>query len=107
MVDTLCELAAPDTRLALIVGADSARYLDTWERYEELPALADLIVVTRPGSAAEGPAWWPAQIVEMPLIGVSSTDHRRRFTVGEPVDGQTPPSVVAYVREHRLYADAP
>ncbi|MCP5027037.1 MAG: nicotinate (nicotinamide) nucleotide adenylyltransferase [Actinomycetia bacterium] len=106
-VDTLRELTSPDTRLALIVGSDAARHLDTWDRYEELPGLADLIMVTRSGSSAQGPSWWPAQIVEMPLIGVSSTDLRRRFTLGEPVDVQTPPSVVAYVSENRLYADGP
>ncbi len=105
MVDTLLELSAPDLRLALVLGSDAARHLNTWNRYDELPELADLIIVSRPGTMPLAPDWWPARVVEIPLIGVSSSDLRRRFTQGEPVDAQTPPAVVAYAREHRLYAD--
>ena len=104
-VDTLADLTEPGQRLALIVGADAAGRLETWHRWRDLPELADLVVVTRPGITAAGPTWWPAEVVEMPAIGVSSTDLRRRFTGGEPVEVQTPRSVVTYARQHRLYAD--
>lgn len=52
MVDTLSSLRAefPDRPLALIVGLDAFNGLDTWRHWLEIPALAHIIVVHRPGS---------------------------------------------------------
>jgi nicotinate-nucleotide adenylyltransferase len=58
-VDTLESLRAdlPDCSLALIVGVDAFADLTSWHRWEEIPELAHLVVVHRPGATmpADGP----------------------------------------------------
>ncbi|MGH2734180.1 MAG: nicotinate-nicotinamide nucleotide adenylyltransferase, partial [Actinomycetota bacterium] len=47
---------------------------------------------------------WPkVHTMEMPPIGVSSTEVRRRVREGLPIDYLVPPDVVGYIREHGLY----
>ena len=54
-VDTLSALARerPDAALALIVGIDAYREVDTWHRAGDLLELADLIVTSRPDANDE------------------------------------------------------
>ena len=110
-VETLEALRAadPDVDLFLIVGADAAGALHTWERAEDLPALATLVLVDRPGvHAADPPDRWLPERVEIPRVEVSSTDLRARVVDGRPLDFLLPPAVVMCIRERRLYglADA-
>src|SRR3954468_19634007 len=48
-VDTLRQLADPDTELFFITGADALSGILTWDRSEELFELAHFVGVTRPG----------------------------------------------------------
>ncbi|MBZ0070299.1 MAG: nicotinate-nucleotide adenylyltransferase [Gammaproteobacteria bacterium] len=52
MVDTLRSLRAElgDEPVCLILGQDAFNSLDGWHRWEAIPGLAHLVVVTRPGS---------------------------------------------------------
>lgn len=55
-VDTLRELRAelgPQRPLCLLLGTDAFLGLSTWHRWEELPALAHLVVMHRPGFPRE------------------------------------------------------
>ena len=110
-VETLEALRAAesDVDLYLIVGADAAGALHTWERAEDLPRLATLVLVDRPGvHAGEPPDRWLPERVEIPRVEVSSTDLRARVVDGRPLDFLLPPAVVTCIRERRLYglADA-
>ena len=42
-------------------------------------------------------------VVDMPPVGISSTDIRGRITAGQSVRYQTPQSVVEYINEQGLY----
>ncbi len=105
--DTLVELrrADPEAELFVIMGSDAAAGLSSWERAEEVRAMATLVVVTRPGAEAEAPpAGWTFLSVEVPRLEVSSTDLRARFADGRPLDWLVPEAVVRVARERRLYA---
>ena len=105
--DTLADLAAqhPDAELHLILGSDAAAGLSTWERVEEVAALARLVVVERPGAeAARPPAGWQHVVVEVPRLDVSSTDLRARVSDGRPLDWLVTDEVVQVIRERHLYA---
>ena len=107
-VDTLIALqeARPDDEHWLIVGSDVARHLDTWHRPEVVRSLTRMVVYERPGSVgARPPASWPFELVDLPLIDVSSTDIRDRVRRGEPIDGLVPPSVADIVRRRGLYRE--
>jgi nicotinate-nucleotide adenylyltransferase len=109
--DTLAELRAsePDAALFLIVGADVTELLDTWERPDEVQALATLVAVERPGSRpvrvdrlrAQG---WRVETVAIPALEVSSSDVRARLAEGRPIDFLVPPGTVRVLRERGRYA---
>lgn len=105
-IDTLLELRQeePDTELFLIVGADAATSLHTWQRHEELPELATLVIVDRLGdSRAEVPAGWRIERVTMPRLDVSSSDVRSRAADGRSLAPYVTPAVVDEISRRGLY----
>ena len=105
-IDTVEQLLAadPDSEVFVIVGADAAGGLDTWERCRDLADLASLVVVDRLGTYAPPPPdWWPATHVEIPRIELSSTDLRERIADGRPLDYLLPEAVVTCIDQRRLY----
>ena len=62
----------------MILGADAAAGVLTWERWEEVRDLATVVAVERPGAPrADVPPGWRWIQVEVPRLDVSSTDLRR------------------------------
>jgi nicotinate-nucleotide adenylyltransferase len=107
-VDTVAELRAarPGVEVLVVVGADAAAGLPTWERAEELRRATTLVLVDRPGvDHAPPPPGWAFVRVEVPRLDVSSTDLRRRVRVGEPIDGLVPPAVRSLITERGIYRD--
>ena len=105
--DTLAELAAghPGAELHLIVGADVAEVLHTWERVDEVRRTATLVVVNRPGWRPPSTlAGWRRVTVGIPELAISSTDLRRRAADGRPLDYLVPAAAVRVIRERGLYA---
>jgi nicotinate-nucleotide adenylyltransferase len=109
--DTLEELskATPEPHLFLIVGADAAADLSTWDRPDDIRSLATIAVVSRAEPAAPGPPGppgpgWQVEHVRIPALEISSTDLRRRVAAGEPLEGLMPPGAVRCLRERGLYA---
>lgn len=106
----------PHDDLHLLIGLDSWLELATWRRYEELPELAKLLVMTRPDQGSGDPLdGVPATLREAarrgrvqflagPKIDLASRDLRRRWAAGEePTAEQVPPLVLDYLRKYRLY----
>jgi nicotinate-nucleotide adenylyltransferase len=106
--DTLRTLAGrnPGAPLHLVLGADAAAGLHTWERVDEVRAMASLVVVERSGAEpAAIPAGWRGCVVPVTRLDVSSTDLRRRVAEDRPVDFLVPPGVVSCIRDRHLYRD--
>lgn len=117
-VDTLAALLGedPSRELFWIVGADSLADLPNWRDPQRIVALATVVVCGRPGFEVEvGPlvGHMPADRieairqhrVEMPLIGLSSSDIRHRVATGQSIRFQTPRAVEKYIETHGLYRD--
>ena len=112
-VDTLREYhrREPGADLIFIMGADSLRELHLWRDPAGILARAEVAVARRPGVAIdldEVDARIPGassriRIVDVPLIGVSSSDIRRRVRADEPIAYQVPWRVEEYIRNHCLY----
>jgi nicotinate-nucleotide adenylyltransferase len=103
-VDTLRDLAArrPDTEWYFIAGADSLERLSEWKEPETLLTLATFVGVTRPGhSLARVDPVHP--VVEVPALGVSSTEIRRRVRMAAPIRYLVPDAVADYISAHGLY----
>lgn len=117
-VETLEHFRAelPGADLHLIVGSDSLAELESWRRWRELPRLARLVVLTRPGSeGALRPELLPAELraawqagrlltVEHEPVPVSATALRAVLAAGdEPPAGSMHSLVLNYARKYRLY----
>lgn len=106
-VDTLRQLSAPDVDLFLILGVDAAAGLPTWERHRELPGLATLVIVERAGDRPpEVDEAWNVVHLPLPRLDVSSSDLRRRVSVGGPLRPYVPAAVIAIIQERSLYGSA-
>ena len=104
--DTLQELRVlhPAAELLLVVGSDAAQGLETWKRPEELRELATTVVGERAGRCGGRPAaGWPAVVVDVPGLDISSCDIRSRFADGRPVEALVPGAVASLVRSRGLY----
>ena len=109
-VDTLETLVGvyPKATLSLLIGADNFQEFQTWKSPEEILTKADLVVMSRPGFSSrevKHDLARLAQFVNVPLIGISGTDIRRRVKLGRSIRFLVPPSVEEYIRIHRLYKD--
>lgn len=105
-VDTLHTLRErrPGTEWFVVLGADAAAGLPSWERTEELADLATFVLVDRPGLPAPAPPdGWPFVHVSVPRIDVSSSELRARVQTGRPLDVLVPAPVIACIDARRLY----
>jgi nicotinate-nucleotide adenylyltransferase len=106
--DTLATLLRedPDRELFVILGADAAAGLLTWERAEEVRDQATIVVVERPGASSVDPLpGWRWASVEVPRLEVSSTDLRERVLDGRPLDYLVTHEVVDWIEAHGLYRE--
>ncbi len=112
----------PSATVWFLIGADSLTDLPKWHRPDRILALARLGVLPRPGyrpdlekilaslSFGDGsvaPEELPKRIdwLAGPAPDISSSELRERARQGLPLRFLVPPSVEAYVREHRLYVE--
>jgi nicotinate-nucleotide adenylyltransferase len=126
-VDTLEALARTGDDLFLLVGSETFLDLLSWRQPRRIVQLARLVVVPRTGSAFD-PEGAAAQkvlreigaerfvgpddtltpvtvvIVHAVSLPISSSDLRARARRGRSLDYRMPDAVVAYIRQHRLYA---
>ncbi|MGH7496197.1 MAG: nicotinate-nucleotide adenylyltransferase [bacterium] len=108
-VDTLRQLkSAPkyvEAELHLIVGMDSLAAFAQWREPEAIIQLARLLVYPR---SEAGPCIPPelaktCQILDAPIIEISSTLIRSRLQEGRTVRYLVPASVQKYLEAHHLY----
>lgn len=104
-IDTLEALreSGPDDDIVLVLGADAANGLHTWERWEELATMCRLAVVDRPGTSVAVPGGFTFDHVRVPLLDVSSTDLRQRVRQGLSIRFLVPEAVASLIEERRLY----
>jgi nicotinate-nucleotide adenylyltransferase len=116
-VDTFAELRRrhPGDDFFLLVGSDALEDLPLWHQPVELLRQAGLVVMARPGHAVHGaqelrarldlPASVPLrmEVVQAPLIDISSHDLRKRAAAGRSLRYFLPRAVECYILEKQLY----
>jgi len=107
-LDTVRALASaePGDEWVLILGHDQYATLHTWRDWRELVARVTLAVANRPdATTAPNPqiAQVPHQIVNLPMMDISSTEVRRRVAAGESIANLVPPAVASYIERRQLY----
>lgn len=109
-VDTINSLSEcyPKALLSLIIGADNLLEFQTWKSPNEILDKAELVVMNRPGYAVHGAKaefYRLAKHLNVPQIGVSGTDIRRRIKLGRSIRYLVPHKVEEYIRLRGLYKD--
>ena len=104
-VDTLrhlTETGAIHEKPGLIIGEDLVSGFEQWRDPDAVAALADLILVRRPG--AEGATFHrPHTLLDNLVLEISSTEIRDRIARGVTYRYLVLPSVYNYIEQHRLY----
>lgn len=92
-----------------LIGADMVRILPQWHQPLELLRETRFVIMARPGWSFDWQTLPPeyrqleASVVTTPLVELSATAIRQRAREGKPIEYLTPPSVVQYIRERKLY----
>ena len=122
-VDTLEALRGqlePETELYLLIGSDQALVFEKWKRWQRILELATLAVMVRPPLdearyrrrleetySARQAHRWLAWTADVPYLDICATELRHHLAEGRDVRGLLQPAVLAYIREHGLYGQAP
>ncbi len=103
-IDTLekCRREMKPRELYFLIGSDAFDEIESWQRWQDILALTDFLVVTRPGHDYHAPAGARVQRIDGLELPVSSSGIRARLASGEPVP-ELPGRVRKYIEEHGLY----
>jgi nicotinate-nucleotide adenylyltransferase len=106
-VDTLATFRE-DEELFLILGADAALRIPTWERHQEVLDRATILVVPRPGtdSTAVADILPDPVFLDMAVLEVSGTEIRAMVRSSSPFRFLVTDEVHRYIGENNLYAEA-
>jgi nicotinate-nucleotide adenylyltransferase len=115
-VRALREKLGAGVQIYFLIGMDTVGELAAWHEIARLSRLCRLVPMSRPGQAKPEAAALeravgrrPARAIlrralPMPLIGISSSEIRRRVAGGRTIRYLIPDRVAAYIRRRRLYA---
>lgn len=95
----------PERKFTLLIGGDNWEAFDKWYRYEDILKRYPIIVYPRKGSKVSGVKFQVSdiQIVETPLINISSTQIRQRLQEGKSVRGLVNTEVAMVIEQEHLY----
>lgn len=116
-VEELRDGLGADDSLFLVVGADSVHEMPEWWHARELVQEVPIIALKRPGYplddldrvkaefGEEAVEQIKQNVVEAPLLQISSTDIRERIRTGKSIRYMVPEKVRRYIAENGLYEE--
>lgn len=94
----------PLNRFTIIMGGDNLLSIDRWKNASEILSKFPVIVYPRPGFNNDKlPEGAKIQIVEAPLLDISSTLIRDGVAAGKNLHFLMPEGVFQYIEKHGLY----
>jgi nicotinate-nucleotide adenylyltransferase len=89
--------------LYFIIGADTAPFVKTWKSHTELEQLVTFIVVSRRGNEVKRNILKNCEILNAPVLEISSTEIRARIKEGKSVKYTVTDAAQNYIRDNALY----
>ena len=102
-IETVNELRDQGNEVILVVGADTAAGLDTWERASELRELVEVAVVDRPGCVLPELKGWRFQRVVTESPNISSSGVRDLVGDQSSTRDSVPAAISDYILSQDLY----
>ena len=102
MIDTVNDMRRQGHEITLIVGAEVAHGLETWERSDQLRQLVRVAVVDRPGYVSSTPDGWLMERVAVEPKEISSSKLRDQMGEGVSIYDSLSASVRSYIDDHQL-----
>ena len=102
MIDTVHDMRRRGHEITLIVGADVADGLETWERTDQLRKLVRLAVLDRPGYDLPTLDGWITERVAVEPKDISSSGVRDQIGEGASIYDSLSASVRSYIDDHHL-----
>ncbi len=104
-IDTLAYLTEkfPLEKFSVVMGADSFQNLPRWKNFETLVERYSFIVYNRPGFEVEDRYGAQVQLLDAPLLHISSTYIRRQLKEQKSIKYIVPGAVEKYIEENRYY----
>lgn len=107
-IDTIEKMEEKYDGLAFIVGADNLIKIRTWKEPEKLLSSCPFLVAPRRGYTEEDfkDSYFQDKEIEflnMEEIKISSTEIRKAYKKGLPIDNFVPNKVKRYIEEKRIY----
>lgn len=104
-INTLDFLAEryPDYRFKLIVGSDNWRLFEQWRAPKRILEEYGVMVYLRPGYPVEKRAVDGLEVIDAPMIHISSTFIRQAIAKGRNVNYFLPAGVYKYIIDNKLY----
>ncbi len=97
---------ADKVEIYFLMGMDNLNQLHLWREPGTLIKICKIVVFSRPGfEPAQGARKFlpHIQIIQIPLLEISSTQIRNRIKHGQTIRYLVPPAVESYILKNRLY----
>ena len=116
-IKSIRHLHNEDCEVYLIIGADSLKEIDTWKDITALVKICKIVTINRPGHKITSfenlekvlgknvTSDIDKNMINIPPVGISSTEIRNRVKTGNSIRYWTPYSVEEYIKKHKLYLD--
>jgi len=105
-IDTMnyLEEKYPNHQWKIVMGTDGLATFDKWKNYKELCSRYKRIVYPRPGDNTDNLTFMQnAQLIQAPLLNISSTEIRTALSKGNDVLNYIPVDVYNYIKNNKLY----
>ncbi len=116
-IDTVMEMRGKfgrDSEICWLLGADAAAGLARWYRVNDLLDMCTICIMPRPGFQIDISGLEPAiggerieklkrNMIQTPLVPISSTEIRNRLFNGQSTDGLLHPDVIKFIMENDVY----
>lgn len=93
----------PDCRFKLIIGSDNWRVFEQWRAPKRILDEYGVMVYLRPGYPVERRHVDGLEVIDAPMVHVSSTFVRQAIAKGRNMNYFLPPGVYKYIIDNKLY----